>query len=479
MCRGPPVRVLCGGRDDADRTPKIANPPHRVAGSEGDPIIHCLQSASSNLAPSPILGTPPPRASLRRLGSQFAVILSGELVQSLFHFVLNVLLARRLSAHDYGVFAIVFTVGAVGITYIRALVAVPVTLHVTHSRGRPAARAYEVMFGTGSVLVSALIALSVGLTLVPVIGLGALAGGAFVGLYAFRSYLRIALLAQGRTQVASLGDLVYALGGLAFLVILLNGEAVALLDRAFTAIAAAHGFAIVVTLAALHQRPRLSFNKRMRGRYRMIWRTLVWSLAGVTSLTVQGQGLTLLLAFLIGPAAYAPIAATLVLYTPLRIATIALTNMLLPDLSGLLASRQIARAHQIVVRSVALNGSLCAVYGALMLIALPPIEDVLFRGRFDDEPMGWIGIAIWSSVTLAQLYGIPRAFLEASGAYSTITQIAVASAGFGFVIMVPALKLLPPACALIGLAASEAMTLVLSVQAVRAFIDDGAETTQT
>ncbi|WP_245451227.1 hypothetical protein [Methylobacterium brachiatum] len=43
----------------------------------------------------------------------------------------------------------------------------------------------------------------VGTALVPMIGPGALAGGAFVGLYAFRSYLRIVLVARdGRGQRA-------------------------------------------------------------------------------------------------------------------------------------------------------------------------------------------------------------------------------------------------------------------------------------
>ncbi|KOX51264.1 membrane protein, partial [Streptomyces purpurogeneiscleroticus] len=108
------------------------------------------------------------------------MILSGEMIQSLFHFVLNVLLARKLGAHDYGLFAIVFTLGAVGVTYIRALMAVPATLYLARSLGRPAARGYAVMFGSGAAAVSGIMAFLVGTALVPVIGPGALAGGAFV-----------------------------------------------------------------------------------------------------------------------------------------------------------------------------------------------------------------------------------------------------------------------------------------------------------
>lgn len=402
------------------------------------------------------------------LSGRFAVILSGELIQSLFHFLLNILLVRELGAHDYGLFAIVFAVGAVGITYIRALVAVPATIHVARSLGRPAALGYDVMFGSGAVLVSGVMATGVGLVLIPVIGLGALAAGAFVGLYAFRSYLRIVLLARGRPRIAGLSDLVYAVCGGLLVARWLNGEGTALLDRAFAAIALAHAIAIAVAYGALRERIRFSLHARARARYRAIWRTLAWSLAGVTSLTVQGQGLTLLLALLAGPAAYAPIAATIVLYAPLRIPASALLNMILPEISRLLAAGQVDAARRLVIRNGILLGSACLAYGALMAAALPLIEDILFKGRFTDQPMGWIGLGVWAVVTVSLLYAIPRAYLEASAAFRTITAGAVASAALGMAVMVPILLLLmPPATALVGLLSSEVATLVWSVSAFR------------
>ncbi|KST57137.1 hypothetical protein AO398_09160 [Methylobacterium sp. GXS13] len=401
------------------------------------------------------------------LSGRFAVILSGELIQSLFHFALNILLVRELGAHDYGLFAIVFTVGAVGITYIRALVAVPATLHLARSLGRPAALGYDVMFGSGAALVSVLMALATTVALVPVIGPGGLAAGAFVGLYGFRSYLRIVLLARGRPRIAGLSDLVYAICGALFVWRGVSGEGTALLDRAFLAIALAHAIAIAVAYGALRQRLRISLHPRARARYRAIWRTLAWSLAGVTSLTVQGQGLTLLFALLAGPAVYAPIAATLVLYAPLRIPTSALMNMVLPEISGLLAAGQVQSARRLVMRHVLLIGCACLVYGLIMAATLPLIEQVLFKGRFAGEAMGWIGLGIWAVVTTSLLYAIPRAYLEACAAFRTITAGAVASAALGFALMVPLLLMLPPATALLGLLASEIATLVWSVAAFR------------
>ena len=91
----------------------------------------------------------------------------------------------------------------------------------------------------------------------------------------------------------------------------------------------------------------------------------------------------------------------------------------------------------------------------MMAEALPLIEEVLFKGRFAGEPMGWIGLGVWAVVTASLLYAIPRTYLEASAAFRTITAGAVASAALGFAIMVPALLLLPSATALLGLLASE------------------------
>ncbi|WP_375464147.1 hypothetical protein [uncultured Methylobacterium sp.] len=402
--------------------------------------------------------------ALGRFGHRFALILSGELTQSLFHFILNIVLVRELPAHAYGLFAIVFTVGAVGVTYIRALVAVPATLFLSPSLGRPAERGYDVAFGSGACCVAVAMAVCACAALSPVIGLGALAAGAFVGLYAFRSYLRIVLLARRGARIAGLSDLVYALAGLG-LTIFLHGDAGAVLDHALLGIAGAHALGIAVVFAAIGQPVRLSFRPSMRRRYRAIGRTLLWSLAGVTGTIVQGQGLTLLLAILAGPEAYAPVAATLVLFAPLRIPTSALANMVLPEITGLLAQGRVRAARGLVLRSTGLIGLACLAYGLVMWTALPIIEQHLFKGRFLHEPMTWIGVGVWSVVTVSLLYAIPRAFLEASAAFRVIASGATVSAGIGFLIMVPLLMTLEPAFALIGLAASECATALWSAKA--------------
>ncbi|UMY15558.1 hypothetical protein MMB17_12345 [Methylobacterium organophilum] len=400
-------------------------------------------------------------------GSRFAVILSGELIQSLFHFVLNIVLVRTLSQHDYGLFAIVFTSGAVGIAYIRALVAVPATLFLSRSLGRPAERGYDVVFGSGALVVALGMGLLAVAALVPVIGSGALAAGAFIALYAFRSYLRIVLLARKASRIAGLSDAVYAGLGLVFALASLHGSDVVLLDHAFLSLALAHAAGIGVSYLALRRPLRFTLRRSLWRRYLALWRTLLWSLTGVTSITVQGQGLTLAFAAIVGPASYAPIAATLVLFAPLRIPTNALTNMVLAEITALLAQGRTRPAYWIVVRSTVVIAVACLVYGAAMWGLLPLIEHSLFKGRFSHEPMNWIGFGVWSVVTISLLYAIPRAYLEASAAFRTIAWGAIAAAILGFAIMIPILLTRPAPFALTGLAASELATFLWSARHFR------------
>lgn len=402
-----------------------------------------------------------------RLGARFAVILSGEVIQSAFHFGLNVALVRGLSQHDYGVFAIIFIIGGVSLTYIRAMAAVPATLFLPRGLGRRAERGYDVTFGSGATLVAALIAAGVALVFAPMLRFGAISAGAFVGLWAFRSYLRIVLFARGRARLATLSDVVFAGSATFATVFLLHGHGLCLLDDALTAVACGHAVAIGVALIGLRQPVRLSLRRCVRRRYALLGPKLAWSLLGTTSINVQAQGLTLALAVLAGPEAYAPIAATLVLFAPLRIPTNSLTNMALPLLSEHLAFGRIGDAKQVVLRSTALIALGCLLYGFILIIALPIIEQHLFAGRFSHEPMGAIGVGVWAVVTVSLLYAIPRAYLEAACAFRTIASGALVSSALGFAVLMTVLMRLSPPWALLGLLTSEIATLVWSVAAFR------------
>ena len=53
------------------------------------------------------------------------MMVGGEAMQSGLSFALNVALLHVLPAKQYGVFALIMVIGGIGLTYIRALTAMP------------------------------------------------------------------------------------------------------------------------------------------------------------------------------------------------------------------------------------------------------------------------------------------------------------------------------------------------------------------
>ena len=74
-----------------------------------------------------------------RLGRNFMLSLGGEGLQSGIHFVLNLVLIRILSPHDFGIFAIAFVLGGLSLTYGNALVSTPAAVLIPRLKSGRAA----------------------------------------------------------------------------------------------------------------------------------------------------------------------------------------------------------------------------------------------------------------------------------------------------------------------------------------------------
>ena len=83
-----------------------------------------------------------------RLGRNFMLSLGGEGLQSGFHFVLNLVLIRLLSPHDFGIFAIAFVLGGISLTYGNALVSTPAAVLMPRLKSRGAVDFQDVVFGS-------------------------------------------------------------------------------------------------------------------------------------------------------------------------------------------------------------------------------------------------------------------------------------------------------------------------------------------
>ncbi|WP_245445725.1 hypothetical protein [Mesorhizobium kowhaii] len=390
---------------------------------------------------------------LRRL----VLMIGGEAIQSGFHFALNLALLHVLSAQGYGIFAIAMVMGGVGLSYIRSLTAVPASIWMGKSTNRAGVDAHDVTFGGAAVVVASIVGAATALLMLMWGDAGGIAAGCFVGAWSLRSHMRTAFFARRQQMVVSISDFTFTVAGAAMTALAI-WTAPNVLQMVFYALAAANLIGIAV-LARLAPRPlRLSFRAPVRRRYARLWRQLRWSGFSATTTNIQGQCLALLVAGIAGPAAYAPIAAVLVLFAPLRIVSLAFVNMLQPELAKLMASNEVRRVwmHAKLWSLVMGLGSL--VYGAGIMFVLPTIRSQTLA----DASVSFIGLLAVANFIPIMLYIMPRIVLEILGEFRVVAFITTAGAVVGLVLIAILLAIASPPWSLAGAAASETVVLAAS-----------------
>jgi O-antigen/teichoic acid export membrane protein len=398
---------------------------------------------------------------LSRLGWRFAIMLSGEGLQSALAFGLNIALARTISERRYGEFAIIVLTSGLATIYMRTLFGVAACTFVPMCRRESAARAYAVSFGSGAVAFACGCAVFSAAAFA-LFGLSCdIAAGAFVGMSALRSYVRLAFFAQRRAVLATAGDLVFVVVATSLCVpLILQGDTLNVLQNVFLALTAAHGAGIAVALLLLRQPVRLSLRKSVRLRFSKLLVSLSWSIASVTSATIQSQGPTLLIATLAGPAAYAPIAAMTSILSPLRLAAIALANMTQPEIARTLSGRDSRKMLPLLITISLIILVTCVAYAVALAVAFPFLRDHLFAGRFAGASLYLITLELSCIATTAMLAAPAKILLEATRDFKQTAIASIIGAAVGLPLVAFLLVTRSVALSMLGLLASELVVLI-------------------
>ena len=358
-----------------------------------------------------------------QLGRNFMLSLGGEGLQSGFHFALNLSLIWFLSPHDFGVFAIAFVLGGISLTYGNALVSIPAAVLIPRLKSRGAVDFQDVVFGSIALMISAAIAIIVSAGLWLAVGqlAEATAGGAFAGFWTLRNHVRNVMFARRAMAGATLSDFSYSMTG-----ILVVGGVLGLLPDlphltgVLLALTGANIVAIFVALRVLGRRARVSFRVSVWRQYRTIWSDVAWSLFGITTWNVQGQGLMFLVATIVGPAAYAPLAAGAVLFTPLRPAIAAFINVFRPDFAAGLAQGQIYRLRLTMYFIAALIILCCIGVGGAIWLGWPVLDAYVFGGKFAEVSMPLIVTLSGCAAAIFFTYSVPLALLQGAGQFRPV-----------------------------------------------------------
>jgi O-antigen/teichoic acid export membrane protein len=385
------------------------------------------------------------------------LMIGGEAMQSGFHFALNLALLHLLSAQGYGLFALAMVMGGVGLSYIRSLTAVPATIWMSKSTNSAGVDAHDVTFGSAALVVALLMGLGTGLLMRLLGDPSGIGAACFVSAWSLRSHMRTAFFARRMQLVVSISDGVFTFVGivLAAAAIWFFADA---LQATFYALAAANLIGIFVLVRLARRKLRISFRGPTWRRYARLWPQLCWSGFSATTTNIQGQCLALLVAGIAGPAAYAPLAAVLVLFAPLRIVSLAFSNMTQPELAKLMHRNETARVWtQARIWALVMGlGSLA--YGCGILFILPMIKSQALQG----VPTGVIGLLAIANYLPIMLYVMPRIVLEIMSDFRIVALITMGGAIVGLALIAVILAVAPPTWALAGSAVSETFVLALS-----------------
>jgi O-antigen/teichoic acid export membrane protein len=222
-------------------------------------------------------------------------------------------------------------------------------------------------------------------------------------------------------------------------------------------------------LRALGRRVRVSFRRAVWRRYRAIWSDVAWSLVGTTTWAVQGQALVFLVAAIVGPAAYAPLAVGMVLFTPLRPAISAFINVFRPDFGSALAQGQIGRLRVMMLSITVLILLSSGAVGGAIWLGWPLLETYLLAGKFDNAPMPLIVALSGIAAAVYSAYNVPLALVQGAGEFRPVALATTYGAVVGLVSVTILLAVTSVAWSLAGFIAGEAvcgLCLWISAQSI-------------
>ncbi len=383
---------------------------------------------------------------------RLALVIGGEAMQSGLHFGLNLALIALMPAQDYGAFAFTLVLGGVGLTYVRSLTAMPASTYIGRARSPAFADFYEGAFGAAAL---ALCLAMAGVAYVILATFGekaALSGAAVVGLWSLRSHLRTIGFARRQAVAVTIGDAAFAATGA-----LASAAALRFASDRLEGVLLALAFANIAGAAALSlargASPRFDFTSRARRFYTSLAWRLVWSLYSVTAVILQGQGVAFLVVAFAGPAAFAPIAAVMAFFAPLRIFSLSLANMLQPEISRLAAAADEA-GWRVMRRTWTLRACILAlVYGEIGFAVIPRLH----LRSVQHQPILFLAISAWTLYAIVLAYLLPRILLEARMRFRQIAFITTVGAVVGVAVTAGMLAVAPPAYAILGAVLGEAV----------------------
>ena len=396
---------------------------------------------------------------LRSVGAQAAV--SG------FHFALNIVLLRIIEPYDYGVYAFAFVLALFASAINNALISTPLAVYTPVIKDTVKREQQEALFSTLNLLLFfALIAIGISSTFTSDNAVQvSLAVTLFVATYSARQYSKSFGYARLRPLVTAVGDIAYVVAGIVFIgAILLFTQYNPPISAILLALACANLVAMFIERWRLHGIRGHWFSLKNIKSYALVWTQSRWALIGALTTLFLGQAHGLIITWSHGPLAFAPLAAGMVLFGPVRIALMTWQNMVKPELAMALSENRQEAVKAQIQKSCFLMAAAVIALGLVLYIAWPHIYALLYAKKYSDQPMGYI-VCLWALITFfAAVYNAPSAALQAMKDFKVLAMASVYGALISGILVALTLYLYSPETTLFGILAAECFMAVYLIR---------------
>jgi len=373
----------------------------------------------------------------RLVSSRYALSVGAQALVSGFHFGLNLILLRMITPYDYGIFAYAFVLALFASAINNALISTPLTVYTPVVKNDEERGQQEAMFSTLNLLLFILL-VGIGVAYAFVSDVAkpiTLAVTLFVAVYAARQYSRSFGYARFKPLVTATGDIAYVVAGIVLIATIL------ILNKDQTTVSL-----VLLALAGANLIAMFIERWRIHGLHRR-WLTFA---------NIHG----LIITWANGPNAFAPLAAGMVLFGPVRVALMTWQNMVKPELALALSDNRGEAVKKQIQKTAVLMGAAVIALGVCLWLAWPHVHSLLYAKQYSEQPMGYI-VCIWALITLfAAIYNAPSAALQAMRDFRVLAMASVYGAVISGVLVSLTLYFFKPETTLLGILAAECFMAV-------------------
>ncbi len=390
--------------------------------------------------------------------SRYMLSVGAQAGVSGFHFAVNLILIRILSLYDYGIFAYAFVLAMFAAAINNALISTPLTVYTPVIKNTDERAELEALFSTLN-LILFFILMFAGVAYIfisdtpadTVVGVTL-----FVAVYSARQFSRSFGYAKLKPLVTATGDISYVvtgaiiIGGLLFIT-----DYQITVAHALIALALANLVAMFIERWRLHGLNHHWFTLSKLGGYTAIWAQSRWALVGALTTLFLAQAHGLIITWFDGPNSFAPLAAGMVLFGPVRVALLTWQNMVKPELAIALSEQRFDAVRTQIRKTCVLMAIAVVLLGVALYFAWPYIHNLLYANKYADQPMGII-VLMWAIITFfAAIYNAPSAALQAMKDFRILAMASVYGAAISGVLVSVLLFSVSPESTLLGIMAAE------------------------